>query len=145
MAAPILTSVRSLRITVGPHRFVARLEEERAPRTCEFVRSMLPFRSQLIHARWSGEACWVPMGERREDLPVESATSHPAPGELLLYPGGLSEMEILFPYGAALFASKVGQLAGNHFATVTEGGEQLAEMGRLVLWKGAQSLQLEEG
>ena len=77
-------------------------------------------------------------------MDYENHTSHPAPGEILVSPGGVSEMEILFPYGATLFASKVGQLAGNHFATVIEGHEQLVELGRLVLWEGAQDFAIEE-
>ena len=39
--------------------------------------------------------------------------------------------------------SIVGQLAGNHFLTVTEGAEQLCELGRLVLWEGAQDVRFE--
>ncbi|MDQ3407207.1 MAG: DUF3830 family protein, partial [Chloroflexota bacterium] len=42
------------------------------------------------------------------------------------------------------FSSKVGQLAGNHFATIVEGREQLPEMGRRVLWEGAQDITIEE-
>ena len=80
------------------------------------------------------------MGELELGLGYENQTSHPAPGQLLLYPGGISETEILFPYGSTLFASKVGQLAGNHFATIYEGNEQLADLGELVLWKGAQEI-----
>ena len=57
--------------------------------------------------------------------------------------GGISEMEILFPYGSTLFSSRVGQLAGNHFATVIEGNEQLAELGRVTLWEGAQDFSIE--
>lgn len=53
-------------------------------------------------------------------------------------------MELLFPYGATHFSSKVGQLAGNHFATVIEGSEHLADVGRLTLWEGAQDFSLEE-
>ena len=67
----------------------------------------------------------------------EDATSYPAPGEILLYPGGYSETEILFPYGATCFASKLGQLAGNHFLTVTEGIEDLRSLGEMTLWEGA--------
>ena len=127
-------------IKVGNLHFVARLEDELAPKTCHAFQSMLPLETQLIQARWSGEAAWIPMGELDLSLGYENHTSHPAPGQLLLYPGGISETEILFPYGSTLFASKVGQLAGNHFATIFEGNELLKELGERVLWKGAQEI-----
>ena len=60
-------------------------------------------------------------------------TSFPAPGQILLYPGGISETEILLAYGAVCFASKVGQLAGNHFLTVVEGQENLTPLGKMTL------------
>jgi hypothetical protein len=59
---------------------------------------------------------------------------------LLLYPGGISETEILLAYGGVQFASKMGQLAGNHFLTIVEGGENLVALGKLVLWQGAQAI-----
>jgi hypothetical protein len=105
---------------------------------------MLPLKTRIIHARWSGEACWIPFGDLNLDIGYENHTSYPAPGQMLLYPGGISETEILFPYGATLFASKVGQLAGNHFATVNEGKDRLRELGELVLWKGAQEITFTE-
>lgn len=101
---------------------------------------MLPLKAQIIQARWSGEAAWIPFGDLQLDTGYENHTSHPAPGQLLLYPGGISETEILFPYGSTLFASKVGQLAGNHFATIYEGKDRLKELGELVVWKGAQEI-----
>ncbi|HEX3703768.1 MAG TPA: DUF3830 family protein, partial [Vicinamibacterales bacterium] len=90
--------------------------------------------------RWSGEACWIPLGSLDLGLPYENHTSYPAPGEILLYPGGLSETEILLPYGGVRFASKVGQLAGNHFLTIVEGMERLRPLGERVLWNGAQEI-----
>ena len=36
-----------------------------------------------------------------------------------------------------------GSLAGNHFLTITSGLEHLREMGRLVLWQGAQQLRID--
>jgi hypothetical protein len=131
---------------VGDFRFAARLEEEQAPKTVAALRGLLPLESKLVQARWSGESAWVPLGwELDLGLGPENATSYPARGELLLYPGGLSEVEILFPYGATCFASKMGQLTGNHVATIVEGGEQLPELGRVVLWDGAQQIRFEEG
>lgn len=133
----------TLRIAVGPFQYTARLEEADAPETCAAFGKLLPYRQKIIHARWSGEACWIPLGELKLGVSYENHTSHPAPGEILFYPGGFSETEILFPYGACSFSSKLGQLAGNHFLTVVEGREHLREMGRLVLWEGAQGIVFE--
>jgi hypothetical protein len=135
--------MQMLRIKAGKYTFTARLEEELAPKTCAAIRKRLPIKSKLVHVRWSGESTWVPMGEDRLGVDYENHTSYPAPGQVLVYPGGISEMEILFPYGSTHFASKVGQLAGNHFATVIEGNEHLAEVGRLTLWEGALDFSIE--
>jgi len=132
-----------IRITAGPFVFAARTEEEAAPRTCEVFRRLLPFRNRTIHVRWSGEGIWIPLGDVRVDLPFENHTSHPSKGEILFYPGGLSEAEIILAYGGVSFASKVGPLAGNHFLTIVEGMENLSVLGRLVLWEGAQEILFE--
>jgi hypothetical protein len=129
-----------LQINAGPHSFRARLEEERAPKTCAAFARLLPFRNQIIHSRWSGEAAWIPLGDLEVGVGFENHTSHPAPGDILLYPGGFSETEILFPYGGCRFASIVGQLAGNHFLTVVDGREALRALGELTLWHGAQDI-----
>ena len=73
----------------------------------------------------------------------ENHTSYPAPGQIILYPGGISETEILLAYGGVQFASKMGQLAGNHFITLTSGLDRLPELGKTVLWKGAQRVRFE--
>lgn len=132
-----------LRITAGPYTFVAHMEEEAAPETCAAFKKLLPWKNKVIHARWSGEAAWIPLGDMAMGVKYENHTSHPAPGEVLFYPGGYSETEILFPYGAACFASKLGQLAGNHFLTIIEGRENLRKLGEKVLWEGAQNILFE--
>lgn len=133
-----------LEISAGGFSFRARLEEEAAPRTVAAFRTLLPLESRIIHVRWSGEAGWIPFGELDLGLTAENATSYPHPGEIVLYPGGVSETEILLAYGYVNFASKAGQLAGNHFATIVEGGEQLRELGRTFLWEGAQEIVFRE-
>ena len=132
-----------IRITAGPFTFAARLERDGAPRTCERFLAMLPYRERIIHVRWSGEACWIPLGALDLGLGHENATSYPAPGQVLLYPGGVSETEILLGYGAVRFASKAGQLAGNHFLTITEGLDRLRPLGEMTLWQGAQPILFE--
>jgi len=132
--------VSAVRISAGDFAFVARFETAKAPRTCARFQGLLPYRQRLIHVRWSGEACWIPLGDLDLGLGPENATSYPAPGEILLYPGGVSETEILLAYGAVAFASKAGPLAGNHFLTVTEGRDQLRPLGEHVLWHGAREI-----
>jgi hypothetical protein len=134
----------NLHIVAGPFEFIAQMEEEAAPQSCAAFSQLLPFRNKIIQARWSGEAAWIPLGNLQVGVKYENHTSYPAPGQILLYPGGFSETEILFPYGGTSFASKMGQLAGNHFLTIIEGNEQLRELGRLVLWEGAQEILFEK-
>ncbi|KAJ5688021.1 hypothetical protein N7536_010640 [Penicillium majusculum] len=110
-------------ITAGPYQFLAKLESA-APKTVELFRSLLPYRQKLIHVRWSGEGMWIPLGETNFNIPFENHTAHPAPGQILLYPG-------------------MGALAANHFLTITEGSENLHALGNLTLWEGAQDVLFE--
>jgi hypothetical protein len=133
----------TVEVTIGNITLTARFEEADAPTTCAAFAALLPFRSKIVHCRWSGEAVWIPLGDFRFGVGFENHTSHPAPGEFLLYPGGLSETEIIMAYGDSLFSSRVGQLAGNHFLTVVRGSEYLPEIGRRALWEGAQDILFE--
>ena len=132
-----------LRISAGPYDFDARLEIEQAPKTCAAFFKAMPFVSKIVHVRWSGEAVWMPLGDMDFGIGYENHTSYPAPGQIILYPGGISETEILLAYGGVQFASKLGQLAGNHFITVTSGLENLLPLGQRTLWQGAQEIRIE--
>ena len=133
----------NVRISVGALTFTGRLEHDVAPLSCAAFVARLPFRNTLVQARWSGESAWIPLGDFDFGVPRENATGAPLPGQLLLYPGGYSETEILFPYGECRFASKLGPLEGNHFITIVEGAEDLAALGDLVLRNGAQDILFE--
>ncbi|MEM7695065.1 MAG: DUF3830 family protein [Pseudomonadota bacterium] len=130
------------RLIAGPFTFAAQLEDELAPKTVAAMRAAMPFESQVVHVRWSGEGVWVPLGERDFGVTYENHTSYPAPGQMILYPGGISETEILLAYGGVHFACKMGQLAGNHFLTITGGLENLHALGTKTLWDGAQPLRI---
>ena len=132
-----------LKVTIAGIEFDARFEDA-APKTVAALRKQLPYASKVVHVRWSGEGVWIPLGEEDFGLGYENHTSYPAPGQMILYPGGISETEILLAYGGVHFASKLGQLAGNHFLTLTSNLEKLAEIGPKVLWEGAQDILIEE-
>ena len=130
----------SLKVTIAGMPFEARFEQK-ASKTCAAFKVRLPFESSVVHVRWSGEAVWIPLGDYDFGVGYENHTSYPAPGQIVLYPGGISETEILLAYGGVRFASKMGQLAGNHFITLTSGLGNLPEIGRLALWQGAQPIR----
>ncbi|HEV7439090.1 DUF3830 family protein [Methylobacterium planeticum] len=132
-----------LKIKAGPYDLIGRLETEKAPQTCAAFLKALPFVSEMVHVRWSGEGVWMPLGDLDFGVGYENHTSYPAPGQMILYPGGISETEILLAYGGVHFASKVGQLAGNHFLTITKGLENVYDLGRMTLYKGAQPIRFE--
>ena len=132
-----------IRITVANTSFIAETNPE-APQTVAAFMKLLPYRQKVIHVKWSGEGMWVPLGEFNLGVGFENHTSHPSVGDILFYPGGYSETEIILAYGSCSFASKMGPLAGNHFLTLVEGREQLRELGRKVLWEGAQDILFEE-
>lgn len=128
-----------IQIKAGGFEFVA-TPHPQAPKTVAAFSALLPFTQKLIHVRWSGEGVWVPLGDFRLDVDYENHTSHPSVGDILFYPGGYSETEIILAYGSCMFSSKMGQLAGNHFLTITQGREHLPALGKKILWEGAQEV-----
>lgn len=137
------TVATRLRMSAGPYTFACVLEEALAPSTCAAFCARLPLRAHVLHVRWSGQATWVPLGDEHFELEPENATAFPLPGQVLLYPGGVSEAELLIPYGSTRFYSVAGELTGNHFLSVVEGTESLRALGEHVLWHGALEIAFE--
>ena len=131
-------------VKAGEFTFDARFELT-APDTVKAFRAAMPFTSRGIHVRWSGEGLWIPLGDRNFGVGYEHDTSYRGPGQIILYPGGISETEILLAYGGVNFASRMGQLAGNHFMTLVSGLENLNTLGNTVLWEGAQDIVFKVG
>ena len=97
-----------IRINAGAYSFRGRFETELAPKTCAAFRDHLPFKSKIVHVRWSGEGVWIPLGDLDFGVGFENNTCYPAAGQIILYPGGVSETEILLAYGAVSFAADRG-------------------------------------
>ena len=54
---------KALKITAGDFTFDARLETELAPKTSAAFLERLPYESQIVHVRWSGEGVGGPLGD----------------------------------------------------------------------------------
>ena len=126
--------------------FAGRLQSDLAPLSCRHLTQMLPLCGQAIHARWSGEAIWLPLGTNwpaGSILEPESATGRPEQGEVLLFAGPRSEPELLIAYGTTRFACKAGPLEGNRVLLIQDGHSQLAECGWEILLRGAMELRID--
>ncbi|HXT69323.1 MAG TPA: DUF3830 family protein [Vicinamibacterales bacterium] len=131
-------------ITIGDRSIRGRLEVERAPHTCAAFRALLPLRGKVLQARWSGQAIWMPLHGLKTSVPEENLKHQPAPGEVLFYPEGASDCEILIPYGVTVFASRLGPLAGNHFLTLDIAADELKALGTRVWHEGEKPVVFEE-
>ncbi|MGC1106336.1 MAG: DUF3830 family protein [Candidatus Acidiferrales bacterium] len=130
-----------IKINIANMRFIARLERNLSPITCQKFCAILPFRAKVIQARWSGEAAWIPLSHYDLGVGKEGITGNPSAGEILFHPADHSECEMLIPYGKSAFRCKDGDLVGNHFLTIVEGQQLLEKLGELVLWHGSQNIE----
>ena len=136
----------AIRMTIGGEIFHAWLRYDLAPRSCDRLVSLLSYQGNRIHARWSGQSCWSPLGSVwpvGEPPAPENAIACPSRGEILLYGGELSEPDLLIPYGLSRFASMAGPLAGNPVLLIEDRLARLAELGNQILWRGAVDLLIE--
>ncbi len=139
--ATLPPTTRRITLSFGTHCFAGHLEMETAPASCAWLMQLLPLHGRVMHARWSGEAGWVPLGSQ-VPLAPENATVYPQMGQVLLYSGGFSEPELLISYGACAFACKAGNLAGNHVITLEGDLTRLREIGQDLLCSGSEEFQL---
>jgi hypothetical protein len=128
-------------LEIGEWRFNGRLEAAAAPKSVAWLSAQLPLKGLALHARWSGEAAWLPL-EHNVALDEENAVTHPRPGQILLYAGPKSVPELLIPYGFCVFACRAGSLAGNHVITLDIDSSRLSSLGHALLYQGAQPLHL---
>jgi len=133
--------MKRVAMSIGDFRFTGRLETDAAPKSVAWLTARLPLVGVALHARWSGEAAWMPLGQEVM-LDHENALSYPHPGQMLLYAGAKSEPELLIPYGFCAFASRAGALAGNHVITLDDDECTLSLLGQALLSRGAQPLRL---
>jgi len=138
--------MKKIIITSGQYTWLAALQEELAPQTCDWFMQQLPYRTQFLQGRWSGKAVFSRLATAAH-LPLENATVYPQTGQIVLYPGGDAGVqgggEIYMPYGANAFACEYGKLAGNPFLKIIEGQALLPEYGETVYTRGVQDVLFE--
>ena len=101
-------------------------------------------RGDVLQARWSGEAAWVPLDQRGLGIEFENHTCYPSKGELLIYPGFISVKEILIPYGPTVFGSKMGHLPEITSPQLSTAAIVWRSWATGWVWQGAQSVELTE-
>jgi hypothetical protein len=135
----------SILVTIGDQQIRAHLEEQKAPQTCAAFRALLPLKGKVLQARWSGQSIWMPLHAVKVRVPEENLKNRPEAGEVLFYPEGQSDCEILIPYGVTVFGSRMGPLSGNHFLTLDMPADQLKALGSRVWHEGEKPIVFEIG
>jgi hypothetical protein len=133
--------MRRLNVDIGGTKFSAAVQTEKAPKTCEMLSRLLPIEAEVMHSRFAGESVWFNM-KGTPQLDYENHTSYLSKGEMVYYPGSIHGNGILIAYGGAVFNSKVGLLAANHFASITSDLDILAETGMKLLREGAKPVRI---
>lgn len=138
--------ISRVHVTIGQRSWPARLRRDLSPLSCALLESLLSYRGEILHARWSGEALWAPLTPvwpPGRVLAPESATARPRPGDILLYGAERGEPELLFPYGVCRFANNAGRLAGNPVLSLEGDLSLFAQAGEAILRGGATQLRIE--
>jgi uncharacterized protein DUF3830 len=135
--------MRRLSVEIGGTKFTAVANTEKAPKTCEMLSKLLPIEGEVLHSRFAGECVWHYM-KGGPQIEYENHTSYLSRGEMVYYPGSIHGNGILIAYGGATFNSKVGLLAANHFASITEDLDRLVEVGPKVHREGAKSVRITQ-
>lgn len=139
--------MKRIKIISNKFTFIAKLEEEKSPKTCEWFLNLLPYTDEMIHVSWSGSASFIRLGDLGHSVPFESPIRIPSKGEIIMYPGNVPSLqmggEVFMAWGQASIATANGNLSGNHLLTIIEGNENLEEYGKTVHLEGAQKISFE--
>jgi len=143
---------KQIEIEVRDITFVADLLEDKAPKTCKAILSILPFEGEGYHQVWSGQSLNIHspiLSKTIEEQGLWPSSSFPdfkenpniigCPGELALYPVGGS---ICIAYGKALYAGSIGPEPSNHFAKITKDLDKLYEVGNAFRREGRQKIKI---
>src|SRR5260370_36431044 len=112
-----------LKLTAGNLTLEGHFEEKAAPNTVAAIRRLLPLHSKLVQNPWSGEAASISLDGKpfklgdAEHESFENHTHYPAPGQVIIYPGGFATVEVLFAWGSAAFGGARGDSAATHVVT----------------------------
>lgn len=138
------SSMSQLIVRAGDFTFQARFEEALAPKTVAAFRKAMPFQSQAIHNRWSGEAVWMPLGDldfgvsyQEPHQPSRTRPDHP------LSRRHQRDRNLGWPMAACITPARWAS-PWQSLHHPDPGLENLTAFGKTVLWKGAQNIPFEE-
>lgn len=119
-------------------RLTLALAADAAPATTSALMAMLPLRSELIHAMWSGPVC-LTTGVRLGDLPLENAVSFLGLGDVVYHP---THHEIGFAYDATQFREPIGSVYVTAIGRLEGDLAALANFGRRLQRTGARPIKV---
>jgi len=149
------SSGKKIEIVIGDERFEAVLLDNRAPKTCKAILSILPHESVTWHQFWSGSGLQVhddtlrEMAEEHGLWPTanfpdygENPSIFGCPGDIGFYPVGHG---IFITYGKSRFYGPPEGVEPTYiFAEIKDGLDRLYEVGREIGRHGERNISLRE-
>jgi hypothetical protein len=149
------SSGKEIEIEIGSVVFTAKLLDDKAPKTCKAILSILPYEDITYHQFWSGNGIQVhspTLKKMAEDYGLWPTANFPdyrenpsifgCPGDVGFYPVGNG---IFITYGKARFYGPPEGVEPTYiFAEITEDLVKLSEVGRNIGRHGQQTIKIRE-
>ncbi|MCY3775515.1 MAG: DUF3830 family protein [Candidatus Aminicenantes bacterium] len=131
---------------------VARLLDEKAPRTCEAVWNALPQQGEVYHAKYASNEIYILVpGFAPEEPGPENCSMVPAAGDVMYFTLGpglqlpvrsdsgapVIDLAVFYDRDNLLLSPKMGPTPGNVFATIIKNRDGIRDGGNSVWREGA--------
>jgi len=94
-------------VRAGEFTFQARFEEKLAPKTVAAFRKAMPFESQAIHVRWSGEGVWMPLGDLDFGVSYETTRAIRRPARSFSIPAASARPKFCSPMAGCISRARL--------------------------------------
>ncbi len=139
--------MRTIKLELEGVAVVARLLDEKAPKTCQALWDILPFEDMVTHARWSGGRLHTnnhpKLNIDASRYPfIENPSAFQAPGDVVVWP---LINEIAVSYAPGRFAWMGQQWIVTKIASIGGDMSQFARKIDRLQWDGAKKLVIRRG
>ena len=135
--------MRNIVIEIDGVAAQAILFDDKAPRTCAKIRSLLPIEDRTIQVRWSGAAWRTEKNYRLELGQIENPVTVLEPGDLIYYDDPRHQLyKVGVAYGRAAWRDFEGDLPVAHIGRITSNLEPFVKVCDRIIYDGPRVVRI---